>query len=82
MWAVPVIVVLAIGSVWLRLKVIKTSYQISQTQRTIANLRQEQEQLSYRVSAQRSPRRLELLARTRFGLMPPKSNQVVYLKAE
>ena len=79
-WAVPLLVIFAIGTVWLRLQVVGTTYSIHQVNQEINRLRQEQEKVLAQVSALRSPLRLEKLARTKFGLTKPGLDQVVYVK--
>lgn len=79
-WVIPAVIGLAIGTVWLRLAIIRTTYEINQKDRELSNLQQEREQVSLRLANLRSPRRLETLARTKFGLTHPQSDQVVYLK--
>jgi len=79
-WVVFPIVVMAIGTVWLRLSIIGTTYSISQADRQLANLHQENEQIELKITGLRSPRRLEVLARAKFGLSKPRTDQVVYLK--
>jgi cell division protein FtsL len=78
LWVVPVLIAMSIGSVWLRLAIVRTTYSITQTEKSIRQLQLEREQMELRVTALRSPRRLELLARTRFGLSQPKSEQIVH----
>jgi hypothetical protein len=77
---VPIVIAMAVGTVWLRLTIVRTTYSIGQTNQMLANLRHDREQMELKVAGLRSPRRLELLARTKFGLAQPKSDQVVYLK--
>lgn len=79
-WAIPVLILFATGTVWLRLAIIRTTYSIGQTDREIDRARQEREILQLKVAALRSPRRLEVLARTKFGLAQPRGDQVIYLK--
>ena len=79
LWVVPVMIVMAIGTVWLRLSMIRTTYAIDQADQTIRNLQQEQEKMNLKVTGLRSPRRLEVLARTKFGLSRPRSDQVIHL---
>lgn len=78
-WAVPVVIVLAIGTVWLRLSIVGTTYSISQSERNIRELHHAREQAELRLTALRSPRRLEILAKTKFGLAPAKSEQIVHM---
>lgn len=80
LWTIPVLVAFATGTVWLRLSIIKTTYEINQTERAIEQGRLEREKLELKVAALRSPRRLEGLARTRFGFMQPRAEQIVHFK--
>jgi hypothetical protein len=73
---------MAIGTVWLRLTIVRTTYSINQTNRMISNLRQEREQVQFKVAGLKSPRHLESLARGRFGLSQPNAEQVVHLKGD
>ena len=79
-WVLPALVVFSVATVWLRLHMVRTTLSITQTDRMITNLLQERERVGLKVSALRSPRRLEVLARSRFNLNQPKAEQVVYLK--
>jgi cell division protein FtsL len=71
------VLVLSIGTVWLRLSIVRTTYEITQTDKMIRDLKQVREQSELRVTGLRSPRRLELLAKSRFGLTQPRSDQVI-----
>ncbi len=82
LWVLPVFIVLAVGTVWLRLAVVRTTYQISEADKATRNLMQERQQIDLRVAGLRSPRRLESLARARYGLSQPTSDQVVHLSVE
>jgi cell division protein FtsL len=76
-WVIPAIAALAIGTTWMRLGIVRTTYAINQAEREVKNLMIEREQMQLKVTALRSPRRLEVLARTRFGLSQPKSDRIV-----
>lgn len=80
LWTIPVLILFAIGTVWLRLSIVRTAYTINQTNKMIEQARQDRDVFQLKVAALRSPRRLELLARTRFGLSQPTVNQVVRFK--
>src|SRR3954470_9970160 len=82
LWMVPVFLVLSIGTVWLRLAVVRTTYAIHQSEREIRNLTIEREQMELRVTALRSPRRLEMVARSRFGLSQPKSDRIIQMSGQ
>ena len=71
---------MSILTVWMRLTIVRTTYTISQTDRIISNLQHEREKESLHLAGLRSPRRLEVLAKTKFNLAQPKADQVVYLK--
>jgi len=80
LWIFPVLIGMAVGTVWLRLAIIRTTYDINQTEQAIRNAHQELEQTQLKLAALRSPRRLEGIARTRFGLTQPTSAQLIHLK--
>ncbi|NDD90668.1 hypothetical protein EBZ37_01065 [bacterium] len=77
-WIWPVFLVFTIGSVWIRLSVVKTTYEVTQAEKNLRSLQQDREQIELRVAGLRSPRRLEVLARSRFGLTQPQADQVIY----
>jgi cell division protein FtsL len=78
LWSIPLIVVLAIGTVWLRLSMVRTSYAIDQTNQEIRALEQAKEQMELKVTGLRSPRRLEQIARSK-GLTQPRAEQVIHI---
>jgi cell division protein FtsL len=79
LWALPLLIAMAIGTVWLRLSIVRTTYSINQAEKKIRELQLVREQMELKVTALRSPRRLELLGKTRYGLTQPKSEQIVHL---
>ena len=79
LWVVPLTILMATGTVWLRLSMIRTTYAIDQADQAIRNLQMEQEKLNLKVTGLRSPRRLETLAKTKFSLQRPRSDQVIHL---
>lgn len=80
LWTIPLIVVLAIATVWLRLSIVKTTYAINQTEKMITNVKHEREKAALKIAGLRSPRRLEAISKAKFRLAQPKADQVVYLK--
>ena len=80
LWVFPVLVILAIGSVWLRLSIVGTTYEIDQVGKMIRNTQLDMEKLELKVAKLRSPRHLESLARKKFGLAPPSSEQLIRLR--
>lgn len=79
-WTIPLLILFSIGTVWLRLTLVKTTYEVNQSNRQIEEARKEREAYQLKAAALRSPRRLEALARTRFKLAQPKVEQMVQLK--
>jgi cell division protein FtsL len=79
LWALPVLILMAIGTVALRLSIVRKTYAIDQADRQIRALKEAHEKMEVRVTALRSPRRLETIARSRFGLTQPRTDQVIYM---
>ncbi len=80
-WVIPVVLIFAAGTVWLRLALVRTTYAISEINREIDRSRQDRELLQVKFAALRSPKRLEILARTHFGLGQPRMEQVIHFKS-
>lgn len=78
-WIWPALLGFTILTVWARLGVVRATYDAAQADRTIRSLQQDREQIELRVAGLKSPRRLEVLARSQFGLSQPRPDQVVYL---
>lgn len=81
-WIWPVIVVLSILTVWMRLKIVDTTYQIHQSEQQIQNAKHSDEKLELKAAQLRSPRRLEQLAKSKFKLAPPQAEQIIQLQAK
>ena len=77
---IPLAAIMAIGTVWLRLSIVDTTYAIHQLEETTRALHQEKAQAELRLATEKSPRRLEQLARTRYHLAPPRTDQVVHMR--
>lgn len=71
---------MAIGTVWLRLTIVRMTYSVAQTEKMIRNLQHSRETAEVKLASMKSPRRLEALARSKFGLSQPHSDQVVHIK--
>jgi len=80
LWMFPVLIVMAISTVWLRLSIVRTTYELDQTEGMIRNLSQERDQAELRLTGLRSPRRLQGIAKIKFGLSQPKADQVIHLR--
>ena len=78
-WIWPVILGMTILTVWVRLGIVRTTYEVTQTEKAIRNLQQDREQIELRVAGLKSPRRLEALAHGQFGLGQPRADQVIYM---
>ena len=79
-WSLLVLVLFSVGTVWLRLAVVRLTYSVNQVDKMIEKATQDRENLQLNLAALRSPRRLEILARTKFGFVQPKIEQVIHLK--
>lgn len=81
LWVIPLLVVFAIGTVWLRLSIVDLTYQINDATNATRATENQREQMALRVAGQRSPRKLEAVARTKFGLSPPRAEQVIPMES-
>lgn len=79
-WVIPVLLFFAVGTVWLRLQIVKSSYEIDQLTQSVQNLRKERENLEVQLARIRSPHHLKKLAETKFNLRPATVDQVVYVE--
>ena len=77
-WVLPVVALFGIGTVWLRLRILRMHYAAHQLEQAIAADHRRLETLELRVAALRSPERLAHLAR-RYGLAPPGPKQRISL---
>lgn len=84
-WKITVVVcgvmLLALSSVWLRLQVVRTSYEINQQDKLIKNLLLEKEMLEADLARLKSPERLEKLARTEFKMEQASVERMMQVKA-
>lgn len=79
-WALVFLVVFAVGTVWLRLWVVRTTYSVSQVDTRIRNLQRERDQSELKLASTKSPRKLEAIARGQLGLSQPRADQLVMMK--
>lgn len=68
---------IALALVWVRLQLVHTGYDLSTARQVENRLEQEQGELQIEIATLTSPRRLEDIARTRFGMGPPAPGQIV-----
>ena len=80
LWTIPVLIVFAFTTVWLRLTVVHTTYELDQANKTLHNLKLDSEKLELKVAQLRSPRKLEALAKQKFKLNPPTPDRIIQLK--
>ncbi len=80
LWTIPVLIAFAFATVWLRLNVVQTTYELNEANKTLHNLKLENEKLELKVAQLRSPRRLEAIAKQRFKLSPPSPDKLIQLK--
>ncbi|MEO5970529.1 MAG: septum formation initiator family protein [Bdellovibrionia bacterium] len=77
-WVFFALVAFATGTVSVRLNIIHITYAINEINRKIEKSRQEGEVLKLRLAALKSPKKLEELARRKFGFSQPRNEQVVH----
>lgn len=79
-WALPALVGLGVATVSLRLSVVKATYELNELNRQIKNLEQELRGIEYDIAKLESPKRLESIAKEKFGWFPPKPHQVITVR--
>lgn len=72
-------VAIAVGHVWLRLKVVDLGYRLSATRQVIEKLEQEAHELTVEAATLDAPGRLEQVARVRLGMVRPEKGQEAVL---
>lgn len=70
-------VVLLLGHVWVRLKVMEAGYRLSATRQLVERLEQEGRELQVRAAAADSTDRVADLAHRRLGMRPPQRGEEV-----
>ncbi len=68
-------VLVALGYVWVRLKVVDVGYRLSVTRQVVERLEQEGQELAVQAAVTDTPGRLEEEARRRLGLRPPERGE-------
>ncbi len=72
-------VLIALGHVWLRLKVRDFGYGLSSTRQVVEKVEQERHALRVEAATLSAPDRLETIARGRLGMMRPRKDQEAVL---
>jgi len=72
-------ILIALGHVWLRLQVVEVGYRLSTTRQVIQRLEGEGQELLLAAARLDTPSRLDGLARTRLGMVPPEKGQELVL---
>jgi cell division protein FtsL len=73
-------VLLLLGHVWVRIKVVEAGYRLSVTRQLVERLEQEGRELAVRAAAADSAARVEELARQRLGMRPPERGEEEFLR--
>ena len=79
-WVYFALVVFAIGTVWLRLYIVQSTYHIDQKDKIISNLQKNIEKVKLDVEELKSPKKLEALAQKKFQLSPAHPSQVIIMQ--
>lgn len=73
--------VFSVGTIWLRLSVVRTTYEIGQLDQMIKNKMAEKQKAVIESTRAKSPEKLERLAKSKFNLSTPSTAQIIHLKA-
>lgn len=79
---IAIVTVLTGAFVWVRLEIIRTSYDIHEFEKKEMTLREDCNALTLAIDQVKSPQKLEHLAREKFNMQAPKPNQLIVLKSE
>ena len=79
-WTIPVTLAFAFATVWLRLTIVHSTYELNQANHVLHNLKLENEKLELKVAQLRSPRRLESIAHQKFNLNAPTADRIIRIK--
>ena|SRR3989338_5180984 len=71
--------ILMLAFVWTRVRVIQFGYEVTKLHRDVADLDQERARIQARISALKSPERLERVARENFHMRLPLGSELVYV---
>lgn len=74
---VAVAVVFMLAFVWIRIRVIQLGYEVSKIRKETSELRQQKNRLEAEVEALKSPSRIEVIAKERFGMRLPQYGEIV-----
>lgn len=73
-------VILALLYVWIRIQVIHLGYEVSRIRKETVELREQREILEAHVASLKAPARIESIARERFGMRLPRTDEVVIVE--
>lgn len=77
---IALITVLTGAFVWVRLEIVRISYDIHESEKKEVTLREDCNALTLSIDQVKSPQKLERLARDKFNMQAPKPNQLIVLK--
>lgn len=72
-------VLAALTYVWIRIQVIQLGYEVSRLRKETTDLKEERNLIKAEVEALKSPSRLEVIARERFGMRLPQGDEIVFV---
>lgn len=75
-----VVTLMTCAFVWVRLKIVSTSYDINALAKSEKALRDECNNLTLKINEAKSPQKLVQLANHKYGLKNPRADQVILLK--
>jgi len=75
-------VVFMLAFVWIRIRVIQLGYEVSRIRKETSELKQQKNRLEAEVESLKSPSRLEAIARDRFMMRLPMSDEIVIVGPE
>jgi len=78
-WVWLFVIIFSVTTVWVRLAVVRLSYQVEQTNTMVSNARRDLDRKTIELENLKSLERLEILAKKKFDLERPTSDQIVVI---
>lgn len=75
----PLIILFAVGTVWLRLSIVDMNLTVSRLDGELKNRVRDRQELEVQLGRLRSPRQLEAIARKKFGWEAPAPHQIILM---
>lgn len=70
-------ILFSLAYVWIRIQAIQLGYEVSRVRKEVSDLSEQKSRLEAEVETLKSPTRIEVIAREKYGMRLPLTNEVV-----